>query len=191
MRRLVPQQHKGFSLVELLIVLALGGTILGVAGTVLLQNIRSSISLERNQQALNELGPIAAFIELEVGEAGVTSAGNAIRRGVANPCNASGAQEAFTLSLPLTSQLIQYYTTGSDREAVLWRCGPLIENTGRLNLNARPTAFPLGFQLAISNVTVDARGQSVTYTLASTNPDVSSARTLTPTVRIRSNQVTP
>jgi len=61
-----PRLASGFTLVELLIVLALGGTVLGVAGTVLLQNIRSSISIEQNQQALNELGRIAAFIELEV-----------------------------------------------------------------------------------------------------------------------------
>jgi prepilin-type N-terminal cleavage/methylation domain-containing protein len=116
----------GFTLVELLIVLALGGTVLGVAGTVLLQNIRSSISIEQNQQALNELGRIAAFIELEVSEAA-----DAISRGVANPCNAAGATEMFTLSVPIsdsTARPIQYYTTGSGADTVLWRCGPPVNN---------------------------------------------------------------
>ncbi len=189
-----PRLTSGFTLVELLIVLALGGTVLGVAGTVLLQNIRSSISIEQNQQALNELGRIAAFIELEVAEAGATATTNAIRRGVANPCNAAGATEVFTLSVPIsdtTARPIQYYTTGSGADTVLWRCGPPVNNNGTLNLgaNVTPTAFPLGFQLAATNITVDSRGESVSYTLTSTVPGT--ARSLSPTVRIRSNRVTP
>jgi prepilin-type N-terminal cleavage/methylation domain-containing protein len=176
----------GFTLVELLIVLALGGTVLGVAGTVLLQNIRSSITIEQNQQALNELGRIAAFIELEVSEA------IAISRGVANPCNAAGAAEMFTLSVPIseaTSRPIQYYTTGSGANTVLWRCGPPVNNNGTLNLGADVTPFPLGFQLEAiaADKDIGERGESVSYTLRSTVPGT--ARSLSPTVRIRSNRV--
>jgi len=90
-----------------------------------------------------------------------------------------------------TARPIQYYTTGSGADTVLWRCGPPVNNNGTLNLgaNVTPTAFPLGFQLAATNITVDSRGESVSYTLTSTVPGT--ARSLSPTVRIRSNRVTP
>ena len=181
-----PRLSSGITLVELLIVLALGGTVLGVAGTVLLQNIRSSISIEQNQQALNELGRIAAFIELEVSEA------IAISRGAINPCNAAGATEVFTLSVPIsdiTARPIQYYTTGSGADMVLWRCGPPVNDNGTLDLgaNVTPTAFPLGFQLeAIAeDKDIGERGESVRYTLAVPG----TAQSLSPKVRIRSNRV--
>jgi prepilin-type N-terminal cleavage/methylation domain-containing protein len=195
MRRIHPKTPTGFTLVELLIVLALGGTALGVAATVLVRNIRSSINLEQNQQALNELGRIAAFIELEVGEAAAEGATNAIRTGVANPCGATGSpQEAFTLTLPNPggiSRTIQYYTIGSGGNTTLWRCGPPVLNNGTLNYNVNPTAFPLGFNLSINipPVTIGPRGEFVRYTLASTEPGLQPPPTLTSTVRIRSNRV--
>jgi prepilin-type N-terminal cleavage/methylation domain-containing protein len=192
MRKQIPT---GFTLVELLIVAALGSLALGIVALVLVRTIRTSVTIERNQQAFNELGRIATFIELEVGEAAQDDDNEAIRTGVANPCGAAGT-EAFTLNLPNpdgTPRLIQYYTTGTGQNTILWRCGPPVNNIvnpGSLNYNAALIDFPLGLSIRISDVEVGDRGESVEYTLESTEPDLQpDPPTLQSTVRVRSFRV--
>jgi prepilin-type N-terminal cleavage/methylation domain-containing protein len=187
------QTPTGFTLVELLIVAALGSLALGIVALVLVRTIRTSVTIERNQQALNELGRIATFIELEVGEAAEDDDNEAIRTGAPNPCGAAGT-EAFTLNLPNPDatpsfRTIQYYTTGTGRNATLWRCGPPVQNSGNLNYAASEVAFELGLSVTITDVAVGPRGESVEYTLASTEPDLPRAPTLQSTVRVRSFRV--
>lgn len=200
MQRQRTATQSGFTLVELLLVLALGGTVLGVAGAILLANIRSTIALEQNQQALNELARVSAFIEMEIGEAVAEESRPAISRGsnaIANPCNAAGTEE-FTLNLPNPggiSRAIRYFTTGSGTTATLWRCGPPVNNNGSLNYTAAPITFPLGSPITISNVQfMPAAGsaESITYTLSSQMPGLNEPRTLPPTtVRVRSTLIQP
>jgi prepilin-type N-terminal cleavage/methylation domain-containing protein len=190
------QLTSGFTLVELLIVAALGSLALGAVASVLVGSIRTSITIEQNQQALNELGRIATFIELEIGEAAPDNANNAISTGEPNPCGIAGT-EAFTLNLPNPggiSRLIQYYTTGTGQNTILWRCGPPVNNTtnagnnaGSLDYNAALSNFPLGLSVTISGVEVGTRGESVEYTLESTEPGID--RALASNVRVRSFRV--
>lgn len=186
----------GFTLVELLIVAALGSLALATVTFVLVRSIRTSISIELNQQVLNELVRVATFIELEVGEAAADEDNNAaIQLGGSSAVSCdppSGTPAAFTLTLPdppNASRTIQYYATGSGGNTILWRCGPPVLNNGTLDYIADPTAFPLGFNLTISNVSLGAQGNSVTFTIASTEPGLQQERSLTSTVGIRSNRV--
>lgn len=191
--RRTPKLPVGFTLVELLIVAALGSIALGAVATVLVRTIRTSVSIEVNQQALNELGRIASFIELEVGEAAADGAIAAMRSGIPVSCNPSPGIAPLTLTLPNPggpTRFIQYYTTVTGAETTLWRCGPPIETDGTLNYGSNPTtAFPLGFNLTLTVNTNSLlpRGESVQYTLASTEPGLT--RSLSPTVRIRSTRV--
>jgi len=191
--------QSGFTLVELLLVLALGGTVLGVAGAILLANIRSTIALEQNQQALNELARVSAFIELEVGEAVAESSSRpAISRGfipAPNSCNPSGT-EVFTLNLPNPggiSRAIRYFTEPDDPTATLWRCGPPVNNNGSLNYSDSPISFPLGSPITISlspPLADPGSAESITYTLSSQMPGLNEPRTLpATTVRVRSTLI--
>ncbi len=168
----------GFTLAELLVVAVIGCVIMGAASTSLLPNIRSGITTERAQSLRNDLNRIAFLLETEISE------GEGLRYGVAmtGSCTGVTGNSLFTIDVPtmggtgttLASTPIHYYVTGTGNTAGLNRCGPPIQNNGRLALAGTRVAAPVSENttLTLANTT---NPKLLTYDLTVRDPSATQA----------------
>ena len=157
----------GFTLLELLIVLMLGGLMMTAITTVITSQLRLGRTQLLAQQLRSDWSRFTTFLANEVGEARlVTTTRTTTPPGCRLP---AGGRLLFSLTVPIAQinqapveRDIAYYTTGTGTNTVLFRCGPDIEETGRLDRDRRVfTPARLLSGIPLSAVT-DANQVSVT-----------------------------
>lgn len=132
---------RAFTLVELLIVVALGVLVTTTAGTVAISSARSERSQFRAQQRHNDWSRLSSFLANEVGEGGRVRTNTPPADLASNGCSLpAGGSLLFSVDIPIATDTgtpvrrsVHYYTTGSDESTILFRCGPPINANGRLN----------------------------------------------------------
>jgi len=138
-----PSWHRakngGFTLVEVLVYLALGSVLAAAAATTVISNIRTASSLELRQRAVDDFSRLNLFLHSEVSE------GERIEYDTESLPDLCGTgQPLFTIVLPnplnppeppaerVREPLPRiYYFTRNDG-ADLWRCGPSFDINGAL-----------------------------------------------------------
>lgn len=121
-------QQAGFTLLELLIALALGGMLIGLASSVITSHLRTTQKQAELQRMRDHWGRINFFLETEIREG--QSLGTEDGTGIC----ASKPNRVLTItvpnpSAPSTPGRIVYYNNGVD----LWRCGPAVNRDGTLD----------------------------------------------------------
>ncbi|MFM7395229.1 MAG: prepilin-type N-terminal cleavage/methylation domain-containing protein, partial [Cyanobium sp.] len=158
----------GFTLLELLIVLMLGGLMMTAITTVITSQLRLGRTQLRAQQLGSDWSRFTTFLANEVGEGELvtTSPTTPPSSGCRVP---GGGRPLFSLTVAIAEDTgdpvwreVYYYTTGTGENTVLWRCGPAIEPDGRLNNTIRdfiPAQLLSGIPLSAA---IDANQVSVT-----------------------------
>lgn len=157
----------GFTLMELLVTVAAGLSIMAVLAPVIVSDIRSSLMNERFQRAQQEFLRLSSFIDTEVSE------GSRLQYGVATTGCDDEVSSSVTITIPYgfdTSTLlpipvvVHYYVSGG----ALYRCGPPILATGALDPTGTVATSRLNTntQLTINSVN-NAKG--LDYTLQMSN----------------------
>jgi len=157
----------GFTLLELLIVLMLGGLMMTAITTVITSELRLGRTLLLTQQRRSDWSRFTTFLANEVGEGRlVTTSPRRTWPGCRLP---SGGRLLFSVTVeiaqdnsPPVERSVDYYTTGTGTNTVLFRCGPDIEETGRLDRDRRrfiPARLLSGIPLS---AVTDANQVSVT-----------------------------
>lgn len=190
----------GFTLLELLIVLMLGGLMMTAITTVITSQLRLGRTQLLTQQRRSDWSRFTTFLANEVGEAHrVTTTPSTRPPG----CRLQdGERLLFRLTAAVAEDTgvppemeVHYYTTGTGTNTVLFRCGPYIRETGRLNTDQRrfmPAVLLSGIPLS---AVTDANQVSVTicnYTspACTVNAAGASAANIGPfSVRTRSIQI--
>ena len=188
----------GFTLLELLIVLMLGGLMMTAITTVITSQLRLGRTQLLTQQRRSDWSRFTTFLANEVGEGHrVTTTPTTRPPG----CPRRGSL-LFSLTIAVAEDTgvppemqVHYYTTGTGTNTVLFRCGPYIKETGRLDTDRRRfMEAPLLSGIPLSAVT-DANQVSVTicnYTspACTVNAAGASAANIGPfSVRTRSIQI--
>jgi prepilin-type N-terminal cleavage/methylation domain-containing protein len=160
----------GFTLLELLIVLMLGGMIMTAITTVITSQLRLGRTQLLAQQRRSDWSRFTTFLANEVGE------GHRVRTdtppGTLNAANCplpAGGVLLFSVTVPIATddgapveRNVHYYTTGNGENTILFRCGPLIRDNGRLDVIERlftPARLLAGIPLS---AVTDANEVSVT-----------------------------
>lgn len=124
--------NSGFSLIELLITVAIGSLIFSAGATLVTSHIRSSTKAEIGQRIRDDSNRLGYFIQTEANESALVRTGQPL-----SGCSVSG-NSIFSFDIPLPTGLAgdptnvvrtYYYQNGSD----LRRCGPSINRNGSLN----------------------------------------------------------
>ena len=187
---------RGYTLLELLIVVVLGGLVLAAISTVILSQVRLTRNQLLAQQSRSDWSRFTYFLANEVGEGCqvyATTTASANDNPICNPANAavgtnvsdctSGAVVLFVVVVPIVptnlatpspDQRNIYYTAGTGTNAgTLFRCGPPILQSGRLDSTITTfTKTPLLSGIPIT-ATVDANNVSVTLTPSITGANIS------------------
>lgn len=108
----IPQPQQAYTLVELLVVVVIGGVVLGGAIAMLLSHIRSSSQLAALLRLQDQCGRVQFLLNHEIQQAS----------------RADGGGNTLTLTVPGMSLPITYTTNGTE----LTRSGPSINQEGRL-----------------------------------------------------------
>ena len=157
----------GFTLLELLIVLMLGGLMMTAITTVITSELRLGRTQLLAQQRRSDWNRFTTFLANEVGEGHLVTTTPANRP---PGCRLrSGERLLFRLTVWIADDTgdppereVHYYTTGTGTNTVLFRCGPAILDDGRLNNTTRVfTPARLLSGIPLSAVT-DANQVSVT-----------------------------
>lgn len=128
-----PCDSSGLTLVELLIALAIAGTALAIAGSVLVQHMRLVQAMELAQRQRDNATRLDYLIQIEAGEAAE------IRYEQAMAGCSSGGVSVFSFLVPKNSggyqvsgnnSVIHYYNSSSGD---VRRCGPPVNDNGTLN----------------------------------------------------------
>jgi len=158
----------GFSLVELLIYVALAGGVLAMITGVTVSNIRSTSNIELRLRTADLWGRISSLIESEISEAD----GIKYNETLPSECVASVANSptvsSFSLQIPhlnstsstsgaLPHVSIHYFqapdpnrsTDPPPKDNDLWRCGPGYSASGQLNYTGPVGASMLGKRTTI------------------------------------------
>lgn len=164
---------QAFTLLELLIVVLLGGLMMGAITSVIVSQLRLGRTQLRAQQLRSDWSRFTYFLANEVGEGRLVStttpASTLAAVCAGSPALPSGSTLLFSVTVPIATNLgspivrdVHYVTTGSGTNTALFRCGPEILSTGRLDTAQRifPTARLLT-GIPLSAVT-DANQVSVT-----------------------------
>jgi prepilin-type N-terminal cleavage/methylation domain-containing protein len=162
----------GFTLLELLVSLAMGSVLVGAVASTVGAHIRSGLSMELSQVLSNDMSRLTYFLETEISE------GESIRYGQPiSGCAGVSGNALFSILVPdrgatgttLPSTTIDYYLTGSGNTATLNRCGPPINGDGRLDFTAARIAAPVSTNttLTLANTT-DTK--TLTYNITLRDP---------------------
>lgn len=136
--------RNGFTLVELLLAVAIGGFVMVGATQLIISQTKSSVNAELAQRVRNDANRINYLINTEASEAvtvGTTSipsqcaapAGSTARFNLNIPFPTGAATYVGTTS-PTNFVSVYYYTTTSGSNTDLRRCGPGIDANGKLIL---------------------------------------------------------
>lgn len=126
-------RDQGFTLVELLVALALAGAVAAAAGSLLLAQMRLSTSVEISQRQRDDATRLSYLVQIESGEAASIEASPVLP----SACG-SGATSRVAFAIPrdtgdylsLTNVSKVYYF---NKDGHLWRCGPPIFRNGVIN----------------------------------------------------------
>jgi prepilin-type N-terminal cleavage/methylation domain-containing protein len=177
----------GFTLVELLVYLALGTVLAAAAATSVISNIRTASNLELRQRAVDDFSRLNLFLQSEVSE------GERIEYNTTNLPDICGTgQPLFTIVLPnplnppeppeerIREPLPRIYYFTRNNGADLWRCGPSFDINGALVITAderladlMPTRVNADTRLSLVNTdddrlllyTLELRSRTGTVTL--------------------------
>jgi len=167
-----PQRPRsgGFTLPELLIVVVLGGLLMAGISTAITSQVRLSRTQLLTQQRRSDWSRFTYFLSNEVGEGRLVRTNTPAATLTADGCTIPGGGALlFSVTVPIATDSgdpvvrnVHFYTTGTGTNTVLFRCGPPIQSSGRLN-SATPTFTParLLSGIPLSAVT-DANQVSVT-----------------------------
>jgi prepilin-type N-terminal cleavage/methylation domain-containing protein len=160
----------GFTLLELLIVLMLGGLMMTAITTVITSQLRLGRTQLLTQQRRSDWSRFTTFLANEVGEGRqVTTNTSAATLTAECPDLPLGGALLFSVRVPIDTILlapvernVHYYTTGTNTTTSLFRCGPPILPGGRLSTATRiftPALLLSGIPLS---AVTDANEVSVT-----------------------------
>jgi prepilin-type N-terminal cleavage/methylation domain-containing protein len=122
-----PRPNAGFTLVELLVTLVLGGMLMGLASSVITSHLRTTQKQSELQRMRDHWGRINFFLETEIREG--QSLGTEQGEGIC-----ADKSRVLTITVPNPAApgspgRILYYNNGVD----LWRCGPSVNRDGTLD----------------------------------------------------------
>lgn len=121
-------RRTGFTLVELLITVLIGGMLLAMAAQVITTHIRITSRQEALQRLRDHWGRVNHLINTEALE------GSVIERNQTMENCTGGGSSILTIRLSDPNQTpIHYYQHASTDD--LWRCGPEVQMSGHLNLS--------------------------------------------------------
>jgi len=160
----------GFTLLELLIVLTLGGLMMTAITTVITSELRLGRTQLLTQQRRSDWSRFTTFLANEVGEGRLVRTNTPAAQLIIDNCSPpTGYALLFSVTVPIATDLgapvprnVHYYTTGTGTNTVLFRCGPAILANGRLNNTIRdfiPARLLSGIPLSAA---IDANQVSVT-----------------------------
>ncbi len=157
----------GFTLLELLIVLMLGGLMMTAITTVITSELRLGRTQLLAQQRRSDWSRFTTFLANEVGEGRLVTTSPA--RTWPGCRRLRGERLLFSVTVEIAQdnsepvqRSVDYYTTGTGTDTVLFRCGPDIDPDGRLDRDLRVfTPARLLSGIPLSAVT-DATEVSVT-----------------------------
>jgi prepilin-type N-terminal cleavage/methylation domain-containing protein len=183
---------RGFTLLELLIVVVLGGLVLAAITTVITSQVRLSRTQLLAQQRRSDWSRFTYFLANEVGEGRLVRTDTPAATLTADGCTLpSGGALLFSVSVPIATDTgnpvernVHFYTTGTGTNTAIFRCGPPIQTSGRLN-SATTTFTPARLLAGIPiTAAVDANNVSVTLT-----PSITGANIVPFAVRTRSVRI--
>ncbi len=121
------KRRQGFTLVELLLVVVLGGMLMGLASAVITSHLRTTQKQAELQRMRDHWGRINFFLETEIreGQSLGTEQGDGL---------CADKSRVLTITVPNPADpgspgRILYYNSGAD----LWRCGPAVRSDGTLD----------------------------------------------------------
>lgn len=131
----------GFTLLELLIVLMLGGLMMTAITTVITSELRLGRTLLLTQQRRSDWSRFTTFLANEVGEGRLVRTNTPLATLILDNCAPpTGYALLFSVSVEVARdnvtpvpRNVHYYTTGTGTNTVLFRCGPRILPNGRLD----------------------------------------------------------
>ena len=176
-----PRPNAGFTLLELLITLALGGMVMGLASSVITSHLRTTQKQSELQRMRDHWGRINFFLETEIREGQSLGTEN----GVGICADKAGRVLTVTVPHPAaagSTGLIVYY----NKDADLWRCGPAVQRNGTLDFSNQADgilvenatlAVPTGFTGPTDSVTYTVTLRSWDGGSLFTFAESSSART--------------
>jgi prepilin-type N-terminal cleavage/methylation domain-containing protein len=193
----------GFTLLELLIVLTLGGLMMTAITTVITSELRLGRTLLLTQQRRSDWSRFTNFLANEVGEGRRVRTNTPPATLTADGCSLpTGGALLFSVTIPIATNQglpvernVHYYTTGTGTNTVLFRCGPDIEQTGRLDRTRRvfiPARLLSGIPLsaAIDPTQVSVTICNYTSPTCTVNAGGASAANIGPfSVRTRTMQI--
>lgn len=166
---------------ELLIVVVLGGLVLAAITSVITSHVRLSRNQLLAQQRSSDWTRFTYFLANEVGEGRQVSTSTTAAALTADGCTLpAGGALLFSVRVPIATDAgapvernVHYYTTGTGTGTALFRCGPPIQTTGRLN-SATATFTPARLLAGIPvTAAVDATNPvSVTLTPSITGANI-------------------
>lgn len=182
-----PHHHRrtsaaGFSLVELLIYVAMAGGVLATIMGVTVSQIRSTSTQELRLRTVDLWGRLSSLIESEISEAERIEANLPLPSSCIDPGD-SGAPTTsiFSLTIPYVADTtglsagtlnkvnIYYYQRRLGLANDLWRCGPGYLPTGQLNY-AGPMEPSLISKRTTMLPTVGTDNRSLSYQITMTTP---------------------
>lgn len=137
----------GYTMLELLIVVVVGGLVVTAISTVITSQVRLTRNQLLAQQRRTDWSRFTYFLANEVGEGRLVRTNATAAELSADGCTLpSGGNALFTIRVPIATDAgapvernVHFYTTGTGTTTALFRCGPPILTTGRLN--SATTAF--------------------------------------------------
>ena len=126
-------RSEGLSLVEILVGLAIAGLVATAAGFALLEQVRSSASLELAQRQRDNSSRLDYLIQIEAAEAA-----SILRNPLLPPSCSGGGTALIAYTIPRNqgeyldqgnASFVYYYNQAGD----VWRCGPPVKRSGVLN----------------------------------------------------------
>lgn len=174
------QNARGFSLVELLLVLVLGAVVLSGIIALAVSLTRASVEEETSQVAQDSWSRVQQFLITEIGEAGRSYSGavESVPIELSVPINGcSGipvppALSSFAIRVrnpgnPSTSPVLIFYY---NQNGNLMRCGPPVLSDGSLDFPAISSVAILSYYTTISDISVGYSGRSLAYTVTVRSP---------------------
>lgn len=123
--------------------LVIGGLVMATISSVITAVVRSQRAQLLAQQRRSDWSRFTTFLSHEVGEGRAVS----LTAPASNPCATAMGAFLFTITVPIATDTgapvereVHYYTTGTDTNTTVFRCGPGIATTGRLQQAGTTTA---------------------------------------------------
>lgn len=164
--------RRGFTLLELLVSIATGIVIIGVAGPIIVSGILGGLINERFQRSKQDFLRLSSFIDAEVSE------GSRLQFAQSTTgCSPSGSSVVtitipydFDTSTQLPREAVVHYYISS---GALYRCGPPIDANGALDPDGTIATSQLSSNTQMTaNAASNAKGLDYTLSIRNENNQV-------------------